>query len=153
VPVGDTVRIVLALRAAHLLDLLSHQLLQHAEPDTDAQREQPLLRRADELPQRLLDPGGNGSSTTSELATTIAGDTVCMVVPPVLVAGAGTPTNKLESPYTLPNGADEGGRTATSSFTRVRLVQAADLILRKLDASRDRPPGDEQARVRIFTGA
>ena len=38
------VRVVLALRAHDIVDLLSHQLLQHAEPDTDAQREQPLLR-------------------------------------------------------------------------------------------------------------
>ena len=46
--------VVLALRADDLIDLGLHQLAQHAEPDTDAQREQTLLRRSDELAQRLL---------------------------------------------------------------------------------------------------
>jgi hypothetical protein len=36
----------LALRAHDLVDLLLHQLAQNAEPDTDAQREQALLRRS-----------------------------------------------------------------------------------------------------------
>ena len=49
-------RVVLALRADHLDDLLFHQLGEHAEPDADAQREQPLLRSADQLPERLLHP-------------------------------------------------------------------------------------------------
>jgi hypothetical protein len=56
VPVGSAIRVVLALRPAHVLDLLSHQLLQHAEPDTDAQRKQSLLRCPQELTKRFLDP-------------------------------------------------------------------------------------------------
>ena len=44
----------LALRTDDIVDLLVHQLLQHAEPDADAQREQPLLRCPDQLPQRFL---------------------------------------------------------------------------------------------------
>jgi hypothetical protein len=55
VPIRRPVRVVLAARAAHLLDLLSHQLLQHAQPNPDAQREQPLLRSSDQLTERLLD--------------------------------------------------------------------------------------------------
>ncbi len=44
----------LALGADHVVDLLLHQLAQNAEPDTDAQRKQALLRRSDELPERFL---------------------------------------------------------------------------------------------------
>jgi hypothetical protein len=50
-PVG----VVLALRAHDLVDLLLHQLGQHPEPDTHAEREQPVLGSADKLAQRLLD--------------------------------------------------------------------------------------------------
>ena len=48
------VRVVLALRADDIVDLLFHQLAQHAEPDADAEREQSLLRCPDQLPQRFL---------------------------------------------------------------------------------------------------
>ena len=47
---------MLALLTDHLADLLLHQLGQHAEPDADAQREQPLLRRVHQLAERLLHP-------------------------------------------------------------------------------------------------
>lgn len=50
------VRVVSALRADDLVDLLLHQLGEHTEPDTDAQSEQPFLRRAHELAERLLHP-------------------------------------------------------------------------------------------------
>jgi hypothetical protein len=50
----DAVRVVLALRADDLVDLRLHQLLQHAQPDADAQREQPVLRGLHELPKRGL---------------------------------------------------------------------------------------------------
>ena len=46
--------VVLALRTDDVVDLLLHQLGQHAEPDADAQREQSLLRCPDQLPQRFL---------------------------------------------------------------------------------------------------
>ena len=54
VPDRGPLGVVLALRAYDVVDLLFHQLGQHAEPDTDAQREQPLLRCPDQLPQRFL---------------------------------------------------------------------------------------------------
>jgi hypothetical protein len=46
--------IVAALRADDIHDLLLHQLAQDAKPDTNAQREQALLRSPNQLPQRLL---------------------------------------------------------------------------------------------------
>ena len=51
---GDALRVVLALRADDLHDLFLEQLGEHAQPDADAQREQPLLGRPDQLPERLL---------------------------------------------------------------------------------------------------
>jgi hypothetical protein len=54
VPDGDSIGIVLALRADNVDDFLFHQLGEHAQPDADAQGEQPFLRRADQLPERLL---------------------------------------------------------------------------------------------------
>jgi hypothetical protein len=51
---GYTLRIVLAFRADNLDDFLLHQLGQHAQPDTDAQRQKPLPRYTNKLPQRLL---------------------------------------------------------------------------------------------------
>ena len=50
------VAIVSALRADDLVDLGLHDLVQHAQPDADAQRQQPFLRRAGQLTQRVLDP-------------------------------------------------------------------------------------------------
>ena len=47
-----------ALRAHHLDDFLLHQLGQHTEPEPDAERQQPLLRSADQLPRRLLHTHG-----------------------------------------------------------------------------------------------
>ena len=35
---GDAIRVMLALRAHHIVDLLLHQFGKHAQPDTDAQR-------------------------------------------------------------------------------------------------------------------
>ncbi len=46
---------MLALRADDLVDLELHQLVHDAEPDADAEREQPLPRCPDELAERLLD--------------------------------------------------------------------------------------------------
>jgi len=56
VPDRDAFGVVLALRADHIDDFLFHQLGQHPEPNTDAQGEQPLLRSADQLAERLLHP-------------------------------------------------------------------------------------------------
>jgi hypothetical protein len=46
--------VVLALRAHDIIDLLLHQLAQDAEPNTNAERQQPLLRCPHEMPQSLL---------------------------------------------------------------------------------------------------
>ena len=50
--------VVATLRPDDILDLLVHQLSQHAEPDTDAERQQPFLRRAGQLAERLAHPLG-----------------------------------------------------------------------------------------------
>ena len=47
-------RVPAPLRADDIVDLLLHEFRQDTEPDTDAQREQALLRSPNELPQRLL---------------------------------------------------------------------------------------------------
>ncbi len=49
-----TLRIMLALRAHDLVDLGLHDLVQHAETNADAQRQQALLRGAGQLAERLL---------------------------------------------------------------------------------------------------
>jgi len=48
------VRVLLALHADDVSHLLFHQLGHHPEPDTHAEREQPLLRSARKLAERLL---------------------------------------------------------------------------------------------------
>ncbi len=53
-PHGGPLLVVLALRAHDVVDLLLHQLGQHTEPDTDAQREQSLPRCPNQLAQRFL---------------------------------------------------------------------------------------------------
>ena len=54
VTLGDPVGVVLALRSDDLVDLELHQLVHDAEADTDAERQQALPRRADELAERFL---------------------------------------------------------------------------------------------------
>ena len=49
-------RVVPALRPDHLIDLGLQQFAQHTQADLDRQRQQPLSRRPDQLPQRLLHP-------------------------------------------------------------------------------------------------
>ena len=48
--------VMAALRAHDLDDLFFHQLGQHSQADTDAEREQPLLRSTDQLAERFLHP-------------------------------------------------------------------------------------------------
>jgi len=55
VALGGALRVVLALRPNDLVDLELHQLMHDAEADADAQRQQPLPRRPDELAEGLLD--------------------------------------------------------------------------------------------------
>src|SRR6202034_1310303 len=66
-PDRDTVRVVLALRTHDVIDLLLHQLAQHTEPDTDAQRQQPLLRCPNQLAQRFLHALGEHGLITGRL--------------------------------------------------------------------------------------
>jgi hypothetical protein len=54
VPNRGPVRVVLALRAHDLVDLLLQHLGENAEPDADRQRQQSLLRGPDQLAERLL---------------------------------------------------------------------------------------------------
>src|SRR5215211_677581 len=54
VTLRDAIAVVLALRTDDLVDLELHQLVHDTEPDADAQREQALPRRPDQLAQRLL---------------------------------------------------------------------------------------------------
>jgi hypothetical protein len=53
---GAALRVVLAPPAHDIGDLLLHQLGHDAEPDTDRERQQPLLRGAGQLAERLLHP-------------------------------------------------------------------------------------------------
>src|SRR5581483_9021425 len=55
VPLRRPLRIMLALRADDLVDLQLHQLMHNAEPDADAEGEQPFPRCPDQLAERLLD--------------------------------------------------------------------------------------------------
>ena len=50
--------VMAALLAVYLVELLLHERVQHAQSDTNAQRQQPLLRGAGQLAQRLLHTGG-----------------------------------------------------------------------------------------------
>ena len=54
VPDRRPLGVVLALGADDVVDLLGHQLLEHAKPDADAQRQQPFLRCPHQLAQRFL---------------------------------------------------------------------------------------------------
>ena len=53
---GPALRVVRALGPHDLVDLGLDDLAQHAEPDADRGRQQPFLRGAGELAQRLLNP-------------------------------------------------------------------------------------------------
>jgi hypothetical protein len=63
----DRLRVVLALRANDLDELLLKQLDKDAEADTDAQGEQPLLRRPHQLAERLLHPRRQRQLIVSDL--------------------------------------------------------------------------------------
>jgi hypothetical protein len=54
VALGRAIRVVPALRADDLAHLSLHQLVHNREPDTDAQRQEPFPRHADQLAERLL---------------------------------------------------------------------------------------------------
>ena len=101
--------VVLALRADDIVDLLGHQLLEHAKPDADAQRQQPFLRCPDQLAQRFLhalrEHGLIAGRLSDRYVATHGGSS--------LIFGG--------SPRTLPSGADAAGGTAvTSKFYETR---------------------------------
>ena len=105
--------IVAALRADDLVDLGLHQLVQHPEPDPDAERQQPLLRRAGELAERLAHALGQLLQRSSAGMTGAAGTVLIAVGPPVLV-GLGF------APVTVPTRTGRGGRTAVFKFYELR---------------------------------
>jgi integrase len=111
------IRIVLALRTDDLVDLALHQLMNDAEAETNAQREQSLPRCSDELAERLLNLRRQRRFSASAVATTCELDTFFMAVPPV-PDGLGLATTN------APNRSGRGGRTATQSSTRSRTTSA-----------------------------
>jgi hypothetical protein len=78
-------RDVRALRADDLADLGLQQLVQHPESDAHAHRKQPVLRRADELAERVAHRRGQPSMPSWSAATGAAATVFMAVGPPVLV--------------------------------------------------------------------
>jgi hypothetical protein len=104
----DTLGIVAALGTDDVIDLLGHQLGQHSKPDTDAQRQQPFLRRAGKLPERELHPFGQ------RVELRVADLVGSFVYGP---HGGSPRLLDLFALATVPAGPDEARRTATSSST------------------------------------
>src|SRR4051794_26426942 len=102
-------RVMLALRAHHLIDLGLHQLVQHPEPDTDAAPAKPSLAAPASSPSASNTDGAT-PSMLSRLAATDAADTVLMAV------GSPCPRTWF-APVTLPTGADEARGPPPSSST------------------------------------
>jgi hypothetical protein len=101
---GDPIGVVPALRADDLLDFLFQQLAQHTQPYPDTQREQPFLRRAHQLPERLLHARRQHDFIHARLRKRY-----------VPVHG-GSSLILDGSPRTLPTGADEAGGTAVKFY-------------------------------------
>ena len=116
-PHRDPIPIVTALQSHDLVELLLHQLLQHAEPDADRQRQQPLPRGADQLTERLLHSSRQATSGTSSAVATSATGT--------LLLNGGSSFDLGGSPRTLPPRADEAGGTAVSISTGYGTTSAA----------------------------
>jgi hypothetical protein len=93
VPDGAALGVVLAPRADDLVELLGHQLGQHAEPDTHRQREQPLLRGPGQLAERLLHPHRQRRDLINQY----------------LLHGGSSCLGWTSAPSTLPTGADGAG--------------------------------------------
>ena len=70
-------RVLGVLRADDLIQLGLHHLAQHTQPQTNAERQQPVLRRSGQLPQRVLHTAGSPSAAL----TTCSCSTVFMAVP------------------------------------------------------------------------
>ena len=115
VTLRDPVRIVLALRADDLVDLELHQLMHDAEPDTDAEREQPLPRCPHELAERLLNWRRQRTLGCLQVVTSFGAGTLLIAVPPVLADLVGA--------CPLRNASGRGG-SHHSKFYRSRAVAA-----------------------------
>ncbi len=115
--------IVSALRADDLVDLGFHDLVQHAQADADAQRQQPFLRRAGQLTQRVLDP--LRQPLDAACADNLVGD--------VIYGSHGGPPVSMDlfALATLPAAADEAGGSPSIKFYELR-----DNLARCADASR-----------------
>ena len=106
------VGIVSALRADDLVDLGLHDLVQHAQPDADAQRQQPFLRRAGQLTQRVLHP--LRQPLDAACADNLVGD--------VIYGSHGGPPVSMDlfALATLPAAADEAGGPPSIKFYELR---------------------------------
>src|ERR1700733_11583048 len=107
------VPVPLAFRADELFDLLLQQVPQHAEPDLDRQRDQPLLRYPNQLPQCLLHAPREPALPPRPLGARY------------VALHGGSSLDLARSPITLPPGADgpEGPpspQTSTSPGTTSR---------------------------------
>ena len=110
-PHGSAARVVTALGADHVVDLLGHQLGQHPQPDADAHGQQPFLRGAGQLAQRLL-------HTLRQRVELALAD---LVGPVVYVPHGGSPVSMdLFALATLPAGADKAGGPPPTKFYELR---------------------------------
>ena len=110
VPNRVAIAIVAALRAHDLVDLGLHQLVQHSESDANAQRQQPFLRRAGELAERLA---ARAPAAPRRAASPAATDTVGTVLMRLVLLSSRT----WLAPVTVPAGPDEAGGPPPSSST------------------------------------
>jgi transposase len=107
---GDAIRVVLAPRSDDVIDLLAHQLVQDAEPDTDRERQQPLLRSSRQLAERNLHPLG-------QLRRVRAGRRGPDLINQYLLHGGSSCLGWNSSAQHAPNRSGRGGSTAASSST------------------------------------
>jgi hypothetical protein len=114
VSLGAASGIVAALRSDHLLDLGLHQLVKDAEPDTDREGHEALLRRSGELAKRLPDPFGQ------LLEALLLGDGRVHRYGPH--RGGSSSSRGLGRARQAPSGAGRGGRTAAFKFYGLRDV-------------------------------
>src|SRR3954469_16883474 len=111
---------MLALRAHHLVDLGLHQLVQDTEPDTHAQRQQPFLRGAGQLTERLEHRLGQPLDALFVRRDRRGRYRPHAVGPPVLVDFG-------FAPITAPRGPDGAGGPPPSSSTSYGTTSALDL--------------------------
>ena len=119
VPDRGPLAVPLALRADDLIDLLLHHRAQHTQPDADAQRQQSLLRRPDQLAECFLHALREHDLITGRLSDRY------------VATHGGSSFDLGRSPATLPSGADgPGGTAVTSNFYEPRDNLPSALIAR-----------------------